>query len=95
MPPITRVGAPLITRQGDRLFAVYKFSEPPDIVWRAFFRQRARFSIFDVQRALFSGDEVRIELPREEELGTLTASVDRFIEGANLDCPATTRRGGR
>jgi hypothetical protein len=84
-----------VERRGDRLFAVYKLSEPPDVVWRAFFRQRARFSIFDVQRAVFTGNEVHIELPRAEELDMLTASVDRFIEGANLDYPPTRRSGGR
>jgi hypothetical protein len=83
---IVRTAEPSIQRQQDRLFATFELSEEPKRAWIARFRERADFSIFRyVQSAIFRGKEIRIDLPREQDLEELTKAVDRFIEGANLD----------
>lgn|GEM_PF-2758310 len=68
-----------------RLTAVFVLSHRPDRLWIDFFRARAWYSIYDAASARFSGRRARIELLRREDLPTLTASMERFIEGANLD----------
>ena len=68
-----------------RLTAVFVLSARPDRIWIDFFRARAWYSIYDAAAARFSGRRARIELLRREDLPPLTASMERFIEGANLD----------
>jgi hypothetical protein len=68
-----------------RLTAVYVLSARPNRLWIDFFRARAWYSIYDAASARFSGKKARIELLRREDLSPLTASMERFIEGANLD----------
>jgi len=86
MARIVRTAEPSVQRQQDRLFATFELSEEPNRAWMIHFRHRADFSIFRyVQGAVFRGKEIRIELPREQDLEELTKAVDRFIEGANLD----------
>jgi hypothetical protein len=68
-----------------RLIAVFTLSEVPDRDWIAFFRERARYSVFDASMATFKRTQLRLDLPREEDLEALVRAVERFIEGANLD----------
>ena len=68
-----------------RLTAVFVLSHRPDRIWIDFFRARAWYSIYDAAAARFSGRRARIALLRREDLPPLTASMERFIEGANLD----------
>jgi hypothetical protein len=84
MPSITlrRVG---VETRGTRLVTVFTLSEPPDPAWIGFFRERARYSIFEAAAATFRQNQMRVDLPRREDLEQLTRSVERFIEGANLD----------
>ncbi len=49
------------------------------------FRERGRYSLFDIAAATFRRNQVRIRLPRREDLGELIQSVERCIEGANID----------
>jgi hypothetical protein len=84
MPVITIRGAGVETKNG-RLVAVFTLSDPPDPQWITFFRERARYSVFDTATATFRGTRMRLALSRREDLEQLTRSVERFIEGANLD----------
>jgi hypothetical protein len=68
-----------------RLVAVFTLSAVPDPTWVGFFRKRARYSVFNASAAAFLHDQARIELPCREDLDTLARSVERFVEGANLD----------
>jgi len=74
-----------IEEKPGRLTAVFVLSARPDRLWIDFFRSRAWYSIYDAAAARFSGRRARIELLRREDLPQLTASMERFIEGANLD----------
>jgi hypothetical protein len=74
-----------IEEQPGRLAAVYVLNARPNRLWIDFFRARAWYSIYDAASARFSGKKARIELLRREDLPPLTASMERFIEGANLD----------
>jgi len=84
MPGITVCGVGIETK-GDRLVAVFTLSEPPDPQWIAFFRERARYSVFDTATGSFNKGRLRLLLPRREDLEQLTRSVERFVEGANVD----------
>lgn len=65
--------------------AVFTLSETPDSIWIRFFRERSRYSIFDVTRATFSRNRIHVEVPREDDLEEMIRSMERFIEGTNLD----------
>jgi hypothetical protein len=84
MPSITVRGVGVET-QAARLVTVFTLSEPPSPAWIAFFRERARYSVFDTAAATFRQNHLRVDLPRREDLEQLIRSVERFIEGANLD----------
>jgi len=84
MPSITLRGVGVETK-GTRLVTVFTLSEPPDPIWIGFFRERARYSIFDTAAATFRQNRLRVDLPRRDDLEQLIRSVERFIEGANLD----------
>jgi hypothetical protein len=68
-----------------RLVAVFVLSETPGPSWIGFFRERAGTSVFDAAAARFSDNTVKIALSRHEDLAPLIYSVERYIEGANLD----------
>jgi hypothetical protein len=74
-----------IEEKPGRLTAVFVLTARPDRLWIEFFRGRAWYSIYDAAAARFSGKKARIELLRREDLPQLTLSMERFIEGANLD----------
>lgn len=74
-----------IEEKPGRLTAVFVLNARPDRLWVDFFRSRAWYSVYDAASARFSGKRARIELLRREDLPELTASMARFIEGANLD----------
>jgi hypothetical protein len=74
-----------IEEKPGRLTAVFVLSARPDRLWIDFFRGRAWYSVYDAAAARFSGRRARIELLRREDLPQLSASMERFIEGANLD----------
>jgi hypothetical protein len=75
----------LIEEKPGRLTAVFILSTRPDRLWIEFFRARAWYSIYDAAAARFSGRRARIELLQRADLPQLTASMERFIEGANFD----------
>lgn len=74
-----------VDTKADRLVAVFTLSEAPDPAWIAFFRERARYSVFDVAAATFRRNWLRVDLASREDLPELTWSVERLIEGANID----------
>jgi hypothetical protein len=84
MRPVTLRGVG-VERTGSRHVAVFTLSEAPDHSWIAFFRERARYSVFEAAAATFRRNRMSLELPREEDLEDLIRAVERFIEGANLD----------
>jgi len=85
MRPITLGGFGFEEEPGGPFVAVVLLSAIPDPAWITFFRARARYSVFDFAAASFRRNQVRIELPRREDLGELIQSVDRCIEAANRD----------
>lgn len=85
MRPITLAGFGLEEERGSSLVAVVLLSGIPDPAWVTFFRERGRYSVFDVAAAKFQRNQVRISLPRREDLAELIRSVERCIEGANVD----------
>jgi hypothetical protein len=87
--PILIVGHPSIARKGKRLIATYKLNESPDKVWIKKFRERATVRVFNGIGAVFSDDEVSLELPSTGSLEELTKVVTRFCDGANLDTGRT------
>jgi len=74
-----------VEEKGARLIAVFTLNARPDRRWVTFFRERARYSVFDAAAARFSVNRARIDLLRREDLEPLTRSILRFIDGANLD----------
>ena len=90
MQPI-RLGGFGLEEDGDSLVAVILLSAIPHPTWIAFFRERARYSVFDISADSFRRNQVRIGLPRREDLGELVQSVERCIEGANLDMELRAR----
>lgn len=85
MRPITWGGFGLEEERGSSFVAVVLLSAIPDPAWIAFFRDRGRYSVFDIAAATFQRNQVRISLPRREDLAELIQSVERCIEGANID----------
>ncbi len=85
MRPITLGGFGFEREGGRSLVAVILLSAIPDPAWIAFFRERARYSVFDTAAAKFQRNQVRIGLPRREDLAELIQSAERCIEGANID----------
>lgn len=67
------------------LTAVFVLNARPDRRWIDYFRSRAWYSVYDAASARFSGRRARVTLLRREDLAQLTMSMERFIEGANLD----------
>ena len=84
MRPITLGGFGL-EEEGGSLVAVMLLNAPPGPRWIEFFRARGRYSTFDVAAARARRNQLRIGLSRREDLGDLIQTVERCIEGANLD----------
>jgi hypothetical protein len=85
MRQITLAGFGFEEEQGRFLVSVVLLSAIPDPAWVTFFRERGRYSVFDIDAATFRRNQVRISLPRREDLADLIQSVERCIEGANID----------
>jgi hypothetical protein len=85
MRPITLAGFGFEEERGSSLVSVVLLSARPDPAWITFFRERGRYSVFDIAAATFRRNQVRIRLPRREDLGELIQSVARCIEAANRD----------
>ena len=83
MRAITLGGFGVEEQPGGLFVAVVLLNAIPDPAWITFFRARARYSVFDFAAASFRRNQVRIELPRREDLGELIQSVERCIEAAN------------
>ncbi len=93
MRPITLGGFGLEEERGG-LVAVVLLSVAPDATWIEFFRTRGRYSPFDVAAARARRNQLRIRLPRREDLGDLIQTVERCIEGANIDVELQRREDG-
>jgi hypothetical protein len=85
MRVITLGGFGFEEEEGHSLVAVILLSAIPDSAWIMFFRDRARHSVFDIAAATFRRNQVRISLPRREDLGALILATERCIETANRD----------
>ena len=85
MRPITLAGFGFEEERGSSLVSVVLLSAIPDPAWITFFRDRGRYSVFDIAAATFQRNQVRISLPRREDFAELIRSVERCIEGANID----------
>jgi len=84
MRPI-RLGGFGLEEDDGSVVAVVLLSAPPGPVWLEFFKARARYSVFDIAAATLRRNQLRIRLPRREDLSDLIHTVERCIEGANLD----------
>ena len=74
-----------VEAKGSQLVTVFTLSEAPVAEWIHYFRERARYSVFDAHNGTFRQNRLRVELPRREDLEQMINSIERFIEGANLD----------
>ena len=85
MRPIILAAFGFEEERGSPLVTVVLLNAIPDPAWITMFRERGRYSVFDIAAATFRRNQVRIRLPRREDLGELIQSVERCIEGANID----------
>jgi len=84
MRPILLAGFGLEEADGS-VVAVVLLNAPPGAAWLEFFRARGRYSVFDIMAATLRRNQLRIRLPRRDDLSDLIQTVERCIEGANLD----------
>ncbi len=85
MRPIILAGFGFEEERDSPLVTVVLLNAIPDPAWITMFRERGRYSVFDIAAATFRRNQVRIRLPRREDLGELIQSVEQCIEGANID----------
>ncbi|HKX03415.1 MAG TPA: hypothetical protein VJX71_13005 [Methylomirabilota bacterium] len=80
-----------LEEDGGSVVAVVLLNAPPGPVWLECFRARGRSSVFDIMGATLRRNQLRIKLPRREDLTDLIQTVERCIGGANLDMELRAR----
>jgi hypothetical protein len=69
MRPIILAGFGFEEERGSPLVTAVLLNAIPDPAWITFFRERGRYSVFDIAAATFRRNQVRIRLPRREARG--------------------------
>src|SRR2546427_7360065 len=85
--PIMRVSDPTFEgkRSSDsRVFVRFRVNRAPDQTWIATFKGHASSSVLRAAHAVFSGNDVTLELVKPKSRAELTTALDCFIECANL-----------
>ncbi len=95
MRPVRPGGFGLDVEDGGSLVAVVLLNALPSAGWLECFRARGRDAPFDLTAATLRHNQLRIRLPCREDLGDLIQTVERCVEGANLDMELLARRGNR
>jgi hypothetical protein len=83
---IMRISEPTFEdrRPDNRVFVRFRVNRQPDQSWVASFKGHAASSILKATNAVFSGNDVTLELARPKRPAELTTALDCFIECANL-----------
>jgi hypothetical protein len=71
-------------RPDNRVFVRFRVNRQPDQSWVTSFKGHAASSILKATNAVFSGNDVTLELARPKRPAELTTALDCFIECANL-----------
>jgi hypothetical protein len=84
--PIMRISDPTFEekRSNDRVFVRFRVNRAPDQTWINTFKGHASTSVLRAANAVFSGNDVTLELVRPKSRAELTTALDCFIECANL-----------
>ena len=84
--PIMRISDPTFEekRSSDRVFVRFRVNRAPDQTWINTFKGHASTSVLRAANAVFSGNDVTLELVRPKSRAELTTALDCFIECANL-----------
>ena len=86
--PIMRVSDPTFEqkekRSDNRVFVRFRVNRAPDQTWIATFKGHASSSVLRAAHAVFSGNDVTLELIKPKSRAELTTALDCFIECANL-----------
>ena len=86
--PIMRVSDPTVEpkekRSDNRVFVRFRVNRAPDQTWIATFKGHASSSVLRAANAVFSGNDVTLELVKPKSRAELTTALDCFIECANL-----------
>ena len=84
--PIMRVSEPTFEekRSDSRVFVRFRVNRPPDQKWINTFKGHASSSVLRAANAVFTGNDVTLELVRPKSRAELTTALDCFIECANL-----------
>ncbi|MGH7305863.1 MAG: hypothetical protein ACRELZ_21470 [Candidatus Rokuibacteriota bacterium] len=84
--PIMRVSEPTFEekRSDNRVFVRFRVNRPPDQKWINTFKGHASSSVLRAAHAVFTGNDVTLELVRPKTRAELTTALDCFIECANL-----------
>jgi hypothetical protein len=83
---IMRISEPTFEdrRPDNRVFVRFRVNRQPDHSWVTSFKGHAASSILKATNAVFSGNDVTLELARPKRPAELTTALDCFIECANL-----------
>jgi hypothetical protein len=83
---IVRISEPTFEdrRPDNRVFVRFRVNRQPDQSWVTSFKGHATSSILKATNAVFSGNDVTLELARPKRPAELTTALDCFIECANL-----------
>ena len=84
--PIIRVSDPTFEekRSDNRVFVRFRVNRAPDQSWIATFKGHASSSVLRVANAVFTGNDVTLEIVKPKSRAELTTALDCFIECANL-----------
>ena len=84
--PIMRVSDPTFEekRSDNRVFVRFRVNRAPDQSWIATFKGHASSSVLRVANAVFTGNDVTLEIVKPNSRAELTTALDCFIECANL-----------
>jgi len=83
---IMRISEPTFEdrRPDNRVFVRFRVNHQPDQTWINSFKGHAASSVLRAANAVFSGNDVTLELARPKRPAELTTALDCFIECANL-----------
>ena len=85
--PIMRVSDPTFEekeKRDSRVFVRFRVNRAPDAAWISTFKGHASSSVLRATNAVFTGNDVTLELVRPKSRSELTTALDCFIECANL-----------
>jgi hypothetical protein len=84
--PIMRVSGPTFEekRSENHVFVRFRVNRAPDRKWITTFKGHASSSALRVAHAIFTGNDVTLEIVKPKSRAELTTALDCFIECANL-----------